>query len=94
MKAHSKSPARSRKKVAAGGTPEFRAIEDALKQALEATDVANAAAIHLNTQILIYRSNLASDSAIVRDTATLLAHVVQCFARTMGENTIGEPGNR
>lgn len=56
-------------------------IKDAIRQTLAATDAASNAAIHLNTQILNHRTVLASEAAIVRDTATLLQHVVQNFDR-------------
>ena len=46
-----------------------------------AAEASNNAAIHLNTVILNYRTALASEAAIVRDTATLLQHVIQNFER-------------
>jgi hypothetical protein len=55
------------------------AIEDALKQARATAEAASSAANHLNSEILNHQSKLASDAAIVQETATLLAHVVQNF---------------
>lgn len=55
------------------------AIEDALTQARATAEAASSAANHLNSEILNHRSKLASDAAIVREAATLLAHVVQNF---------------
>jgi hypothetical protein len=56
-------------------------IKDAIRRTRVATEAANNAAIHLNTQILNHRTTLSSEAAIVRDTATLLQHVVQNFDR-------------
>ena len=88
MNRNSKRLAGREKQDHAARTAGDIAIEDALKQVRATTEAANNAAIHLNTQILNFRSSLASDAAIVRDAATLLAHVAQNFSRTAAAASI------
>ena len=56
-------------------------IRETIKTMRTAAEASNNAAISLSTEILRRRSKLASDATIVRDTATLLQHTVQNFAR-------------
>ncbi len=90
MSAFTTRSARSKRAGPPAKTKADQAIEDALRQARATAEAANNAAIHLNTQILNYRSSLASEAAIVRDTATLLAHVVQNFDRIAVTTSSGQ----
>jgi hypothetical protein len=56
-------------------------ISDAIKEALATADSANNAASALTNLVLNHRPSLISDATIVRETATLLQHVVQNFTR-------------
>jgi len=82
MRRHSKRQAGANKQNQAAKTPGDQAIADALRQVCATAEVANNAAIHLNTQVLNFQPGSASDAAIVRDTAALLAHVAENFNRT------------